>query len=152
VVRQGPVAQTKQDARMTESLGAIERKRLAHVGEILSCKFGSYRERGNAEAGARRERALVSGRADGRRRRLREILELGRLGGLAQRGLARGAEHALALDRDLDSACARVAGYDRNVAVIDRLEKATFGAARLQPGAAPALDRDMRHIGVDFHT
>ena len=42
--------------------------------------------------------------------------------------------------------------HHRGVAVIDRLQKAALGGAAFEPGAAPALHRQVRHIGIDIHT
>src|SRR6516164_5350106 len=39
-----------------------------------------------------------------------------------------------------------------DVAVIDRLLKPTLGGPALEPDAAPACDRLVRHVGIDIDT
>ena len=37
-----------------------------------------------------------------------------------------------------------------NAHIIDRLEEPALELAALEPGAPPALDRNVRHVGIDF--
>jgi hypothetical protein len=41
-------------------------------------------------------------------------------------------------------------GHDGHIAVIDRLQQPAFGIAAIEPGAAPARDWQMAHIGIDI--
>ena len=69
---------------------------------------------------------------------------------IRQRGAAGGADDAAALDRDLQRAIRFGRGHGRGVAVIHRFEEAAFGGAAFEPGAAPAHDRQVRHVAVDI--
>src|SRR5438045_9174808 len=58
----------------------------------------------------------------------------------------------MGLDDDFEPARILARSNSRDLAVIDRREKAAFGGAALEPGAAPARDRHMRDVAVDINT
>ena len=69
---------------------------------------------------------------------------------LAKPGLSLGAKLAVALDAKRKASRILGSRDRRDMAIIDGLEEPALHAASLEPSLAKALDRHMRHIGVDL--
>jgi hypothetical protein len=62
-----------------------------------------------------------------------------------------GAALAGALDAERKAAVLRARGHASHRAVINRLQEPALRGAAFEPGATPARDRYVRHVGVHFH-
>src|SRR5205807_9928489 len=70
----------------------------------------------------------------------------------SQRSAAGDAELSMAIDPQIEPRRPLDGGYDRGVGVIDRLWEAALGGTAFEPDPAPALHRQVRHIGIDIDT
>src|SRR3984893_7103173 len=124
---------------MREVFRRVERVGFAHVAEIIRRVFGADAKRWNAEQSSFCERALVSRRTRGRRKRLLRAIELrGASRSAIERRGSIGADRTLAFDPDRESIALGFGADFHDLAVIDGREETAFGLAPLKPGAAPA--------------
>ena len=69
-----------------------------------------------------------------------------------ERGAAGDAELAMAFDQQFQPCCALGSRHGGGVAIIDRFLETALGGTALEPGTAPALHRQVGHIGIDVDT
>ena len=136
---------------MDEIFAQIDVVLLADIGEILRERGAIDRHGRKPQGNAGREIALARLRPLLRQRAERQRIDRGRRRGVRQSRVARRAQHAAAFHAQVENALVLGRGHARDVSVVDRLDEAAFGAAAFEPVAAPARDRHVRHIGVDFH-